>query len=1784
MRQGHIVLSGRPENETKRIPPPGGPSGRANIPLAAGHLIDQYRRFLRTSYRFLDEHLRRQFEAHLAEIDVVVKGPYVTLAREFHSGKTLKALIDSGAASAELARLRWPFGSNPLHAHQEQALALGRAGKSFIVTTGTGSGKTESFLLPILEGVLRRKREGVRGVQALLLYPMNALANDQLERLRRLVRGTGTDLSFALYTGDSDVTTARLQEEPAETERLKRSEIRTDPPDLLLTNYKQLEFLLVRREDRSLFGPALRYLVLDEVHSYRGALATEIACLIRRLKARAGVQPGELLAIGTSATVASGEDGLRALAMFASTLFGEAIGEDSLVVEARKQAPAVRDAAPPPPALSRVDLESFDPGDEDAILALAERLTGRKAPSAGSLPRRVAELFAGNGVVQLLENVFAEAASIGDAVAALRERFSDRRELGDERLRSEVEAYFLVGSIGDEGDPPYLRPKLHTFFHGIYDVALCINPKCRTLVPQGGSECPRCGSAARPASLCRTCGQDFLKVLLPAERGAPTEGTGDFFSTEATAFLTPRLHELLESDEDEEEGDTEEPEAVKESGKRRSATGKEPEKVRLCPGCGRLFEGSPAREQCPACNRSTAEYLLFRGKLSKCPTCGDIYTRGDIVTPLRTGTASTVSVLATHHLDDLAREDRKLLVFADNRQDAAHQAGYSADRHRSIALRHSILAEVKGAAVAGDGPLALPDLPQRLLDRFRRIGLIHGGKLTEAERKRWLDALALQAASELTRYARQRASLEMLGLIGVDYEFLDDLAGDPRFLSLVARYGIAPEEARSCVRALLDVFRRYRAVAFDFFQEFTDPNRNRRYRELEADPYNLRFADHDQAPRAFAFDRPAALRRGLVQGIVQENQRAGQLVATQKLAVKLLHSREAAADLLRSLVPLLVDHELLVEVRNFPIPKKEWPSSLKLLQLAPRVILLAPADSGFRCNACRTWRPYRLPFCPNPRCLRGVPQAAPVDGDNYYVRLYRHREPQRFLVREHSAQIAGEERAIRERDFKEGKVEALVCTPTLELGVDIGPLLTVVLRNAPPTPANYAQRVGRAGRRLQIGFASTFCTGGAHDRQAFVDPQWLISGRFAPPRIRLDNPRVVTRHLRSLILENLENQLPARLGDLLDNLEAPSAWRRDALDPLMEEIARERQQLATRLGSFFEEDRKAGRAVAVGADEGAALVESFRPDLERAFEAWWQRVRQLDREFHEYSKIGSPRQDERKARARKRAYHEITIDREKAYTLNYLANRGLLPAYQFPLDTFSLDPGVDDTPTLHRPAAIAIEEFAPGNYVYANGHKLRSIRVLFPGGPGAQGGTGKTDAESSGRLEELHFCAVCDEAIEAPRNRCPRCHEALPAATPLLFVDAFEAEENLRIGADEESRQRERQLKRETLLIPAAIEARLFEYPLAPALHLRLAEILVTNWGKTDRKRGEGHRFWLCPDCGRHCPFDPPAGPKPDAAIEKKRKAWLDNHARFCSGELARLVLAYRFQTDALVLAVPGEDDSPSHLRPEPSSTAVTLAEGLRLGASEVLELESEELASFVRRRTPSSPGEEIVFYETTPGGSGYTEELARRLPEVAAAARRVLYEHRCSKACYLCLKHYKNQWIHASLDKDRIRAALLALEGLQPAEGKSAERNELERTMELMLAARAEEASTGGETDPATGRYRKGFIEEPLVLALRKQAGLPEPQRDFVIPDDAGRVVTVPDFTWPEAKVAVFCDGYAYHGDPATLELDAKKRNWLQSRGWVVLVFWGRTILQNPAKCAAEIAHLYWQRRGEAG
>lgn len=168
------------------------------------HVRDSYRRFVLSTYRLANEKLRRQFEDHVNKADVLVKGPYVTLARDFEAGRRLSELIHEGVAHPDTGKLHWSFGENPLYVHQERSLRTVVAGRNVAVKTGTGSGKTESFLLPVFSEVAKMRDAGIKGVKAILMYPMNALANDQLLRMRELIRGSGTGFTFALHTGDSD--------------------------------------------------------------------------------------------------------------------------------------------------------------------------------------------------------------------------------------------------------------------------------------------------------------------------------------------------------------------------------------------------------------------------------------------------------------------------------------------------------------------------------------------------------------------------------------------------------------------------------------------------------------------------------------------------------------------------------------------------------------------------------------------------------------------------------------------------------------------------------------------------------------------------------------------------------------------------------------------------------------------------------------------------------------------------------------------------------------------------------------------------------------------------------------------------------------------------------------------------------------------------------------------------------------------------------------------------------------------------------------------------------------------------------------------------------------------------------------------------------------------------------------------------------------------------------------------------------------------------------------------
>ena len=1714
------------------------------------HVADEYRRFIKSTYRLADDELRQQFEAHVDGADVLVKGPYVTLAREFETSATLEALLTEGLAPESLARFKWAFGDRPLYAHQERAFRAVAGGRNVVVTTGTGSGKTESFLLPVLAEVLRARAAGVTGTKAILLYPMNALANDQLQRMRKLVAGSGVPITFALYTGESEDVAATLGDPLQGHELTKREDIRRNPPDIILTNYKQLEFLLVRKADRALFSDALRCLVLDELHSYRGALATELACLIRRLKARCGVGRNAVRCIGTSATVSQDAGGDAALASFATTLFDAPFQPADIVGE--RYAHHEMDGATYSPPLVVPDealLQRAASGDEDALGRLAHEMTDRALPATGDISERVQATVAGHAHLLTLRELADRPRTYAELAAAWRERDGVGDGLSAEALARAVEGLVLIGSVGNDERPPLLRPKLHSFFHGVYDVGLCLTPSCRTLVKSGHEFCPNCRAVVRPAVLCRTCGQDFVKLKVNEDDPTLWLPNDEFLSDDNTRFVTSRLAVLEDDDADDlaesgapdDSGDSPSaaaaPRPRRRAQSRKATAGHSLDTVWVTPLRGQF---STTRPDDPS-GWSMQHVHVGRGTV--CPVCKGRSSRGDILTLLRTGQAASVSVLATHHLDTPDTSERKLLVFADNRQEAAHQAGYTGDRHRQFAVRHAIERVVQDAI---DGGTAVEGMWSNVLQSFQDLGLAHR-RLTKDERDLWKHALSYEVAGEFCRSAIQRVSLENLGLVAVEYEFLDEVISSGAFSECCRRFEIPVETGALTVRAVLDFMRRRRAVAFPFYQQFLD-DRRAPWSYLAEDPYGLAIPEHERGPVAFMVDRPASVRgHGTagwsMQAFVKDSERGG--MGGLPRLVRRLTGKDAHVDeWTKAVVELLAASDILVEA---PLPQRarQQLAGHAALQIAPRVLRAVKVARGFRCAKCRTWRPYRAPSCPSGSMCSGSgddQRPAIVDQDHYYVRLYTQERPRRLIAREHTAQIDDQERARRENDFKDGKLDVLVCSPTLELGVDIGQLPSVVMRNAPPTPSNYLQRAGRAGRQLRIGYISTFCGMGAHDLHCFEDPAWLVRGEFKPPTVRLRNERIVHRHVRALALEELNEDFSWLMGDLL----------RDELDPAELDPTR-LETLVAQLDSHASATQAKAAAVFHDASSAASAAGTFSADLRSTVSTWHEQVTRVHREFRDLERIISSREIEQKRRARQRAYRELTFDRQRAHVLTYLADVGLLPSYQFPVDTFALDPGVADTPTIRRPAWIALFEFAPGNLVYANGHKLKNIRAFFAGG----GRRVTTAADSGGQVEQFSFCNECGFASREVPNNCPRCGATITRTANVARLESFEAEESTQITSAEDARQRVVFERSEYVLDGVSQSATTYGYDLLTLEYRERARLLATNWGRSSRRGAAGEQFLLCASCGRH---------QPSGFTGDKLTKWNDEHARWCNGAVSQFVLGYEFVADVLVVPVPRAYLPPDSEAEE--SFVRTLGKGLVVGAQELLEIEPDEIA-FMAHKDGAS-GWTISLYETSPGGAGYLRELAGQVSAWARSASRRLFGHECERACYRCLKSYRNQYEHSKFDKELVRTLLFALGGVGAAVEVAG------RTNGDAMRSSVDWLTRGAADVPTTGTP----IERALETAIRLDGGIPVPFAQFEIRKPDGKLLTIPDFAYPHQRIAIYCDGFAFHGNAETLAEDARKRNQLQAMGWVVLTFWGRQILRDPNRCVASIADAIRLRR----
>ncbi len=1577
-------------------------------PLAlAQDISGDYRRYIETTFPILDAGLRQQITEKIKYEHLLWKGPYVSLSRPFTWGASVADLVGEGVLAAETARC---FSGWTLYDHQERAARQLVNGKPTIVASSTGSGKTESFLIPIIDYCLRHKR--ISGTKAVLMYPMNALANDQLKRLRRLLKGTG--ITFARYTGDTqhqEVPEHERPEDVPDEERLSRERIQAEPPDILLTNYAMLELLLVRREDQRIFHhKQVRYLVLDEVHTYGGARGIEVGCLIRRFKEHVDRSHGGLVCVGTSATV-KGED-MSEVADFASKLFAEEFTTESIILERFDQpAPVAHPYWPALPHLEENALEQFDPDNEAQVLQLAERLCGRPVPAGDTLGERLGNLLEENALLRILEGRLGMPCEMDELIAYLKQQ-PERRGVTDHALAQEITAYLLIGSQARRGQELRLRPKVHMFFRGLEGFTRCL--QCGHIWDAGITICPDCQSHCLPVEVCRSCGQDFWRAKTPDNRPSVTDpkvqqlvrsnlGNVDPYnlqpdeerdSSPRTLHLASNIHHTAYI-EDEEGEDTGEEESANQENSQEAATARQgkrpknngkvstPEKyigtalqpIYICSSCGNAALEAPPGHRCPSgCGGYVKPMLYHAARLIQCPACRGRYGSREIVSTFGTGVAISVSILTSAIMKRLDEHERRLLIFSDNRQDTAFQAGYLNDKHGQFTKRQLIYQVILDEVRRDDDAVSLSKLPERVYTYGVKLGIFERARNRD-EREAFIREETWPILAEFARGGNRRISLEGLGLLSVRYfELRENLEERPEAREFADKYGLTLDEVYGLALTILDEMRTRRALDHKLL---TVPIQ---FREEKVEGF-----DRDLRPVGYG---ERAIPKGHAYKILPLVTKSGSPSQFQVYLRKVLKRADnsSAAEPVRDLIKLLQDLEYLNDTE---IGKPE--DNTHALMVDHRTIELVPIreGQGYKCGACkRVYTCNVRGVCPATRCT-GTLQPLHVDHDNYYVHTYLERQLVRLSPHEHSSQLDGRTREEYEEAFRKGAVNVLVCTPTLELGVDIGDLPVVMMRNIPPSPANYAQRSGRAGRAERIALIVAFARNRGHDTYYYDKPSDMIRGVVRAPVFGFDNQRIIRRHVHALILEKLQEQFPSVMGDIVDEED-----RLVGIQPLIDELKLRRSTIQRAVADAFARDTHAGGLPWLTGDYVASVIATFPAALERAFRPWLVERRGIIQAIEELLRVRLSAEQQNRLKTLQIILYKMEKDPLRAYLLSYLSRQGFLPAYVFVGDQVRMVPWGETRDPLLRNQDIALTEFALGNLVYCDGNIFKIVGLDFQ----------RSDAPESDT--QYRICKRCGMVTLNPiAQHCENCEIELDTYA-YLEVRSFMGAKTRSITAAEESRAGMGYVTQEYLLD----EAGAGEQRIGPAgfdlTYHRNATIFAANSGFTQGNvQSRAPRgFEICTTCGWwHDPH------------QESRD---QNHRKRCSGTVRAYHLAYRLETDVLEIDVPGRSGEQS----ERDSFLVTLRNALVLGANIALQTEEGEIAGFERKvpcDTLFLP--QIVLYDDVAGGAGYVERLSTMLPEAAAAALERLVNCACVDSCYRCLRGYRNQTDHALLDKRQV-------------------------------------------------------------------------------------------------------------------------------------------------------------------
>ena len=1605
------------------------------------------------------------------------------------------------------------FKGYRLYQHQMEALRLGTAGSDFVVTSGTGSGKSLTYIGTIFDHLLKNPQPGK--VSAVIVYPMNALINSQTDEIERYKEGyeknTGKPfpITFGKYTGQEDDE--------------KRKQLQDSPPDILLTNYMMLELILTRIKERGLrdtIYAGLRYLVFDELHMYRGRQGADVAMLIRRIKSQCA---NPVTCIGTSATMVSGASPAKqkeAVAEVASKFFGKQFKASQIVGETLARSFNWLGVIPTASQLKQAIQTGVDVAAE--LDVLKEHPTAIWIENAAALEEREGALvrrkpLSFTEIVSQFSTVTevdadlcrAHLRSVLEWITQTNvKRMSDRYTYLPFKLHQFISQTGSVYTTLDQGDGRYItlepgvyradseqkKPIFATVFSRVSGhpyVCVAKNPNNRLLEPREFREFG--DEEADQTDGYLIVGEDIWDPITELENlpdaWLKRRPNG---SIEVAKDYVPKLPTKIYFDEF---GQYSEKEPLKYWGWFMPAP------LLFDPTAGVFFDTKT--------NESTKLTALgYEGRSTST-------------------TITAFSILRRLEEQKIAAKDQKLLSFTDNRQDAALQAGHFNDFLHVVQLRSAIYRALKAA---GDQPLdystlgtairkalglgflefsntnAIPDFPntRRLYDEALEKYLVY--RAIYDLRRGWRVVLP---------------NLEQCALLNIGYRDLNDVAAANDAWKNVPLFNqVEPEERAELISNVLDFFRsEYALCSENYLTADRIKQSEAEIRERLKAPWKYDDDEHILAPFYLRYETLPAY-------VALNTKSVGPASGLGKYLRKLAKERDPLLDLrggeYMEFIKLLLNRLESAGYLLSQTAKNVNNQQTLVYQLRLDSLLWQQGDEQ-----------YVKPDVVRLRAYKDVR----VKPNHFFQELYQRdfSKAKRLEGQDHTGQLKADVRIEREDKFRAGDISALFCSPTMELGIDIANLNVVHMRNAPPNPANYVQRSGRAGRTGQAALVFTYCSSYSnHDRHYFARQADMVAGVVAAPRLDLGNEELLQTHLHALFLSEVGlSELDASIVDLVTEEEKglPMAAKvRDEKLKLKPQTFQSIKAAFKRTIADFEPSLTSSKTPWYSDEWISRKLQQLPESLDASINRWrslYISARSLlntatqTLQSGKYT-LGSPEYKTAK-RNQDHATRQLDLLRNSQkgmkgqlsefYPYRYFASEGFLPGYNFarlPLRCFIQ---TDDTggEYLSRPRSIALREFGPGNIIYYNGKKYEVFQLL------AQDLENSLDLAKvslkagyflRGEQTKLEICPFSGADLSDDANR-----EIL---ANLLEMGETRARRRERISCEEEER-RSRGFEIRTYFSVDDIHSarigkavvRAGDEALLNLRYLPAARLVDVN-RKWRTRPAEGFPLGL-------------------TTGEWKKEKDIDAENQ---RETIRRVMLHTSETaDALYI-------EPVKALGMDNNGVITLQYALKRAIENLFQLEPNELG-VATLGLPDAPN--ILLYEASEGTLGvlaqFVESQAVFQSVVKEAIRICRYDDLEYKgpASYDDLLSYYNQREHKIIDRHLIKPALERLQSCSLELLTTSQFKSYEEHYQWLLKY----------IDPNSSTERK-FLDYLHKQGLR-------------LPDSAQKQVdgiyVKPDFFY-EPDVWVFCDGTP-HDNPGVKADDESKRQAILNRGDQVFTYY---------------------------